>query len=179
MKKFLAISVIIAAMCSILQSEVSAETIRRIYNVPSNNYNYNSNINPYTNDLAQIEDYLYGKTYIKEAPENRLNRIEKSLFNRTYPSLNIAQRMNHALENYRDDYYNRNYLTQYYNNSTPAARLRNRFIGQPTGFTPSIINTPFGTSSFPGINQSYYGNRGWGYNNYIPANMGAGIRILN
>jgi len=87
--------------------------------------------------------------------------------------------MNHALENYRDDYYNRNYLSQYYNTSTPAARIRNRFIGQPTGFTPPIFNNMPSGTDFSSINQSSSSNRGYGYNNYVPANTGMGIHILN
>ncbi|MCM1338237.1 MAG: hypothetical protein NC191_01025, partial [Muribaculaceae bacterium] len=160
----------------------ATRTYSTIYNVPTgrSNYNYNyKNINPYTKDLARIEDYLFGKTYMGESAETRLNRIEKELFNKTYPSLNIAQRMNRALENYRDDYYNRNYLSQYYSNSlSPTARIRNRFTGQPTGFTPPIYTSPFG-SGFSGINQSFSSNRGYGYNNYIPANTGMGVHILN
>lgn len=178
MKNLLAISLILFMLSAVTQCANAAKrTISQVYNVPSNNYNY-SNINPYTNDLSKIEDYLFGRTYRSESPENRLNRIEKNLFNRTYSSLNIAQRMNHALENYRDDYYNRNYLTQYANNSTPSARIRNRFVGQPTGFTPPIMNMPFGPS-FSGFNQSFSSNRGYGYNNYIPANTGMGVHILN
>ncbi len=175
MKKFLAISFILAVTGFFLGANAATRTIRQVYNVPNQNYNY-SNINPYSNDLSKIEDYLFGRTYRGETPEARLNRIEKNLFNRTYPSLNIAQRMNNALENYRDDYYNRNYLTQYAN--TPTSRIRNRFVGQPTGFTPPIMNLPFGPS-FSGINQSFSSNRGYGYNNYIPANTGMGIHILN
>lgn len=179
MKKNLVIGLIIFAAMSITADTANARTVTRVYNVPNQNYNNYSNINPYTNDLSRIEDYLYGRTYRGETPENRLNRIEKTLFNKTYPSLHIAQRMNNALENYRDDYYNRNYLSQYYSNSTPATRIRNRFLGQPTGFTPQITNTPFGFSSMPGINSNYSHNRSYGYNNFVPANMGAGIHILN
>ena len=180
MKHFLTISFILVMLNAITQvANAATRTISQVYNVPTeNNYNYNyRNINPYSNDLSKIEDYLFGKTYRSESPENRLNRIEKNLFNRTYSSLTLAQRMNNALESYRDDYYNRNYLTQYANN-TPSSRIRNRFVGQPTGLTPPIMNLPFGPS-FSGINQSFSSNRGYGYNNYIPANTGMGVHILN
>ena len=55
----------------------------------------------------------------------------------------------------------------------------NRFIGQPTGFTPSIIDTPFGGSFSPAFSRGYTSNRGYGYNNSIPAMTRAGIRILD
>lgn len=152
-----------------------SKTVKRVYTVPNSSYS-----SPYCDDLDMIEEYLFGKTYYKEAPGLRLNRIEESLFNKTYPSLNIAQRMNRALENYRDDYYNRNYLTQFANTAGIGTRIRNRFIGQPTGFSPSVINTPFSSGNFmPGINYAGSHNRSYRYGNFVPANMGAGVTILD
>lgn len=140
----------------------------------------NNNTNSiYNNDLARVEDYLFGTTYRKESTASRLNRIERCLFNRNYANMNIAQRMNNILANYHgDEYYNRNYLADY-NRRTPAQRIMNRFIGQPTGFTPSIIDTPFGGSFSPAFSRGYTSNRGYGYNNSIPAMTRAGIRILD
>ena len=174
MKSFLVLTIAFATFVIFVQ-ESYAETVKRVYNIRQNNYN-----SPYSNDLDTIEEYLFGKTYYKEAPGLRLNRIEESLFNKSYPTMNIAQRMNRALENYRDDYYNRNTLTQFANSSNFGGRIRNRFIGQPTGFTPQIIQTPFSSGSFiPGINYGQASNRSYKYGNFVPANMGAGITILD
>jgi hypothetical protein len=166
MKKML--SVLILLNLTVLSAYC---TISKESNIPVQGYYYDKT-NPYANDLSLIEKYLYGKTYQNEIPSVRLNRIEKTLFNKTYSSLALAQRMNNALEAYRDDYYNKNYLTQYYTNSTPSARIRNRFIGYPTGFSPQVF-MPYG------INGNYATNRGYGYNNFLPANIGTGVHILN
>lgn len=155
--------------------------VSTVKNIPVNTYgNTYNNGNVYSNDLSIVEDYLFGRIYRNESTGSRLNRIERRLYRRNYASANTAQRMNNILSNYRDDYNNRNYLADYYSNRTPAQRIYNRFIGQPTGFTPSIINSPFGSNFFnPGFSSSYTGNRGYGYNNSIPAVTGAGIRILD
>lgn len=186
MKKLLAIGFTLFLFSSIVT--IAGATTVKTYSVgespdysmlnTKNNTNNTSAI--YNNDLARIEDYLFGTTYRKETTAARLNRIEKRLFNRNYASMNIAQRMNNILANYRgDDYYNRNYLADYYNKRTPAQRIMNRVIGQPTGFTPSIIDTPFGGSFSPTFSRGYTSNRGYGYNNSIPAMSRAGIRILD
>jgi hypothetical protein len=153
---------------------VSAQTrtVSQVYNVPVNTY-YSDN-NFYSKDLSRIEAYLYGRTYKNEIPTIRLNRIEKTLFNKTYSTLALAQRMNNVIEAYQDDYYNRNYLSQYYTKSTPTARLHNRFVGTPTGFSPQIF-----CPNYSGINGVYGTNRGYGYNNFVPANTGIGVRILD
>lgn len=173
MRKIIALTLLLSVFICIEACE--SRTVKRVYSVPNDTYS-----SPYCEDLDLIENYLYGKTYYKEAPGLRLNRIEESLFNRTYPTMNIAQRMNRALENYRDDYYNRNYLTQFANPQSFGRRIRNQFIGQPTGFTPPIINTPFASNGImPGINYAGSHNRSYRYGNHIPANMGAGITILD
>ena len=139
MKKLLAIGFtlfLLGTMCTV----ANATTVKTYSVGESPDYSMlnrtNNNTNSiYNNDLARIEDYLFGTTYRRETPASRLNRIERRLFNRNYANMNIAQRMNNILANYRqDDYYNRNYLADY-NRRTPAQRIMNRFIGQPTGFT--------------------------------------------
>ncbi|MBE7712516.1 MAG: hypothetical protein E7Z87_02085 [Cyanobacteria bacterium SIG26] len=171
MKKITVICLLLSFLLTIVSVDARIVRVARVDN---------SYCSPYQQDLEQMEDYLFGKVYSKEAPGLRLNRIENSLFNTTYPTMNIAQRMNRALENYRDDYYNRNYLTQYSGNSGVGRRFRNRFFGQPTGFTPPIMNMPFASGGFmPGMSYGNIHNRSYRYNNVVPANMGAGITILD
>lgn len=181
MRKTVVIGVILLSVSifTINGSEAATSKIKQIITGPaySNNDDYN---NVYNRDLSVVENYLFGTTFARENTTSRLNRIERRLFNQNYASMNLAQRMNNVLTNYRgNDYNNRNYLADYYNNTTPGQRIMNRFMGQPTGFTPQIMNTPYGTGYRPGYSSSYYGNRGYGYNNSIPAMTGAGIRILD
>lgn len=185
MKKILTIGFTLVLLTGILVT-ADATTVKTYSVGETPDYsmlNRSNNTNSiYNNDLARVEDYLFGTTFRKESPASRLNRIERRLFNRNYANMNIAQRMNNILANYRgEDYYNRNYLADY-NRRTPAQRIMNRFIGQPTGFTPSIIDTPltpFGGSFSPAFSRGYTSNRGYGYNNSIPAMTRAGIRILD
>ena len=76
-----------------------------------------------------------------------------------------------------------NKIEQEQYNRRPIQRVRNRIIGQPTGFTPSFMELPFGSSlgrGFgPGYNQSFGTNTGYGFLNSIPAMAGAGIKILD
>jgi len=165
-----------------IQSLTFAETkvITTRTPVRSNNVAYANSA--YNRDLSMVEDYLFGGSYADDTLASRLSRIERNLFGRVYSNMTNAQRMNNILANYRDDYNNKNYLADYYGtNRNPAQRILNRFLGQPTGLTPSIIGTPFDSyGSFPGgINKGYYSNRGYGYNNSVPASMGAGIHILD
>lgn len=134
----------------------------------------------YGNDLAAVEDYLYGKIYYNENLPSRLCRIEKSLFNRYFTTMTNAQRMNNILANYRNDYNNYS-ANRYSQNSSPAQRILNRFIGQPTGFTPPVMNLPFNDYGRPyGINRGFYNNRGsYVYNNEMPASGGFGVHILD
>ena len=159
-----------------LQSYATTKTVKTI--IPTANSGYETQL--YSKDLCAVEDWLFGTTYKKESIDSRLKRIERRLFNANYTNLDYTQRMNNIIANYRNDY-NRNYLTDTYGRTpTTAQRILNRFIGQPTGYTPPIVNTPFNDYGYPiGINRSYSGNRGYGFNNYIPANMGAGIHILD
>ncbi len=180
MRNILAISfIILLSMPLTINSADATSTVKKIIGTTPGSSSYTNNI--YNRDLIRIEKYLFGRIYSKESTVSRLNRIERHLFNRNYNSMNLAQRMNNILSNYReDDYNNRNYLADYYSNTTPAQRVFNRFVGQPTGFTPPITHTPFGSGSYrPGYSSSYYGNRGYGYQNSIPAITGAGIHILD
>lgn len=177
MNKILAISLVLLSF-TLAGGYVEAASYKVVKTTPAYN---NSTYNAYSNDLNHIESYLFNRTYRNENVNTRLNRIEKQLFNRSYSSMTTAQRMNNVLANYRDDYNNRNYLSNYYNNPTPRSRINNRIFGQPTGFTPQIINTPFGDNPYmtPGFSRGYTNNRGYGYRNVIPATSRAGITILD
>ncbi len=179
MNNFFTISVLLVGLLCI-GSPVLSRTVTVTKNV-NPYYGYNNYNNPaYCADLDRIEDYMFGRTYHRESTASRLNRIERRLFNKIYTSMNMADRMNNVLSNYRNNYdaYNRNYLSNFYDNSTPVSRIRNRLIGVPTGFSPQIYNAPFGSFGNNGINRSFTSNRGYGYRNDIPMTTGAGIHIL-
>ena len=98
--------------------------------------------------------------------------------------MNISQRMNNILANYRgEDYPQRYYNNSAYNTSSSNRiknRLINTFVGQPTGFSPEITNSPYINRFGPSYNRGYYGTNGWGYHNsYNPTFGGAGIHILH
>ena len=134
--------------------------------------------NIYKQDLSAVEEYLYGRTYSNDTLSNRFNRIEKTLFNRNFTALNVSQRMNNIIANYRKPAYGDGY---YSSAKTPAQWILNRFIGQPTGFTPPVMNSPYNEYGMPyGINRGYYNNRGgYTYNNEMPASAGFGVHILD
>ena len=146
--------------------------IRTIQNQP----NYNS---LYNDDLSLVEEYLFGGTYRSDTVQSRLNRIERKLFARCYPMLPLSQRMNNILANYGHNFNDRNYISDY--NKTPVQRFKNLFFGQPTGFTPPVMNLPFNDYGQPyGINRSFYNNRGSSaYSNESPASYGFGVHILD
>lgn len=176
--------IILVLMVISFYPQAEAYTVSRVKNVPTyNNYYYNGST-PYNADLTRIERYLFNSTYTNESDAARLNRIEKNIFNKTYSSMSAAQRMNNVLANYRGDYQG-NYYTPtsnngYYAPTTMKNRLLNSFVGQPTGYTPSITNSPYLNRFGPSYNRGYYGTNGWGYHNtFNPTMTGAGIHILD
>lgn len=163
-----------------IASYVEAVTVVKTQSAPKYNY-YDSRSDMFDYDLDRIERKLFRKTYSSNNLQVRLNRIERKVFNRCFPNWNPTRRLNHILANYRDD--DNSYIVQEQYNRRPIQRVRNRIIGQPTGFTPSFMDMPFG-SSFgrgfgPGYNQSFGTNTGYGFLNSIPAMTGAGIKILD
>lgn len=60
-------------------------------------------------------------------------------------------------------------------------KLRNAFIGQPTGYTtPVPMSSPYINSYGPSYMRGYYGTNGWrDHNVYNPVYSGAGIHILD
>ena len=168
--------VVIMLSLTILISPLGAQS--KVIRAISSLQNYDS---AYSDDIVLVEEYLFGGSYHNDTIPSRLARIERKLFGRCYPTMSAAQRMNNILANYREDYNDRNYLSDYYGvNRNPAQRILNRFLGQPTGFTPPVMNLPFNDYGRPyGINRSLYNNRGgYIYNNETPANTGIGIHIL-
>lgn len=173
MKKFIVYTLLLLIFA---QSEVFSDTrtVTTYTQVPSYG-NYNNNI--YNSDLTVIEEYLFGTSYKKENYLQRMNRIEKRIFNKIFTDITPTERMNNILANYRNDYYYNNYLPNN-RNKTFGERLMDRFIGYPTGYTPPVMNTPYNDYGYPiGINRGYTSNRGYGFHNYSPS-TGAGIHIL-
>lgn len=180
--------IILSLLCAILgagfYSKVEAYTVTHVKNVPNYGYGNYNNANPYHADLVRIERHLFNRAYLNDDNATRLSRIEKRLFNQTYSNMSISQRMNNALANYRgEDYSSNNYYAQnntYYPQNTIRNRLINTFVGQPTGFTPSITNSSYINRFGPSYNRGFYGTNGWGYHNsYHPTMTGAGIHILD
>lgn len=65
--------------------------------VADNNYN---NLN--FNKVTQAERTILGQTYENQHIGVRLNRLERSVFNRTYPQMSYEQRMNNIIINYKN-----------------------------------------------------------------------------
>lgn len=179
MKNLLILGCLISVLLANIQ-EAKAYTIKQVTNVPNQNYNY-SNENIYDEDLTRIEKYLFRRTYRQENNISRLNRIEQELFNKNYLSMPISQRMNNILANYRGDDYDNGYFSQNQSTKTSSQnRFRNNIIGQPTGMTPSILNSQYINKFGPSYNRGFYGNNGWGYHNvYRPTMTGVGVHILD
>lgn len=168
--------VILALLLTVPVCQAQKRTIRTYNQIPNTDY---SGYNTYSNDLIDVEEYLFGRNFRTDSLNYRLNRIENRLFNQNYSSMAPVDRVNNILLNYQDRYYN-NYLSNSRNPDTLAQKILNRFIGQPTGFTPPIMNTPYNGYGYPvGINRYNTSNRGYNYSNTVPANVGAGIRILD
>ena len=60
------------------------------------------------------------------------------------------------------------------------SKIKESFVGLPTGYTPSIAPSPYINNFGPSYMQGFYGSNGWNNHNvYNPVYSGAGIRILN
>ena len=184
MKNLLVLGFILSSII-ICASYVEAVTIVKTENAKNPRY-INNSTDMYDYDLDRIERYLFKKTYRNNNLQSRLNRIEKYLFNRSFQDWNNARRINHILANYRDNY-SRNYVADH-NSRRPVQRIKRQIIGQPTGFTPSVIDMPFGSGFFnngfgnsftPGYSQGFATNRGYGFINSLPAMTRSGITILD
>ena len=55
------------------------------------------------NRISQTEQTILGQTYENQRVDLRLERLEKNVFNRTYPRLSYEQRLNNIIINYRNN----------------------------------------------------------------------------
>lgn len=69
-------------------------------NTPAALRNYNQANNADYQKITQIENSLYGKNFAYQDILIRLSRIEKNIFNKTYPSLPLSQRVDNIVANY-------------------------------------------------------------------------------
>ena len=95
--------------------------------------------------------------------------------------------MNHILANYRNSY-SRNYAPYHSSSNGIIKRIKSNVVGQPTGFTQSIMDLPFGSGFINGGLGNPYGqgyaqdfatNKGYGFINSLPAMTRSGITILD
>ena len=101
----------------------------------SGTQNYSSNImsdadpfvkasNTNYSDIGQIEQSLFGRTYVTQSIPARLSRIEKSLFTTTYPNSTTAQRIDNIILNF-------NQLNKYPNISKHVlSRMETQILNQ-------------------------------------------------
>lgn len=146
---------------------------------------YQSEILP--RDLSALEKYAMNKTYFRENPIKRLERLEDLAFG-SIQSGDVESRY----KNVEAAILAR---PKYDTKRTPLGVLTNFFNGQPTGITPSIYDS-FGTNYMPAfdrfmhsmpndfgntrINQYSNGIFGNGYNIYRSnTGNGSSIRILD
>lgn len=156
-------------------TEAEAQTHTFTYNP----YEYKSQETVFDKDLNRVENYLFRRTFYNNNILTRLARIERKLFDRIYDDKNITSRVNHILANYQDNYYpNNDYVSNNTYKMTPRRFLRNAIIGQPTGFSPQVMNSPF-ESFVPQFSNAYQSPTGYSYNNSIPARAGVGLHILD
>lgn len=70
-------------------------TVNKLARNNYNNLNYNK--------VTQAEKRILGQTYENQHIGVRLNRLERTVFNRTYPQMSYEQRMNNIIVNYRNN----------------------------------------------------------------------------
>ena len=66
-------------------------TVTTFSRVPDNYYN---GYNAYSDDLINVEEYIFGRNFKNDTLISRLNRIENRLFNRVYSSMSPVNRVN-------------------------------------------------------------------------------------
>ena len=85
---------------------------------------------------------------------------------------------------YDDTYYNDNYYDKGNSYCAPKetvfTKIKNSFIGQPTGYTPQIEPSPYVNSYGPSYMRGFYGRNSWAdHNVYSPTVTGMGAHILD
>ena len=137
----------------------------------------------YSRDLNRIELELYGRIYSSDTDENRIKRIENTLYEKNFDNYSLSRRMNMILRDYAADMYQAQNGSMYCSpsNSGILSKLKNTLIGQPMGYTPPIIEpSPYLNTYGPSYMRGYYGTNGWrSHNSYNPIQTGAGVHILD
>lgn len=65
-------------------------------------------------------------------------------------------------------------------NTSIWTKIKDSFLGQPTGYTPPIMPSQYINNFGPSYMQGFYGSNGWNNHNiYNPIYSGAGVNILN
>jgi len=141
------------------------------------------NYSIYSRDLNRIELELYGKIYSSDSDENRIKRIENTLYEKNFDNYTLSRRMNMILQDYTADMYGSQDGAMYCSpsNNSILSKLKNTFIGQPMGYTPPVIEpSPYLNTYGPSYMRGYYGTNGWrSHNSYNPIYTGAGVHILD
>ena len=142
------------------------------------------------NKISEIEHRIYGQAFREQHILARLERLEKDIFNRTYPNSSIDQRVNNIIYTYKK---NAEIVQQNPNSNTSKLKkffnnLSGAMIGIPTGYTPPIYSDPYSTPYYSigtnGIGQhygqysDYYGKNGW-YRNNHGYGTGSGVHIID
>lgn len=185
MVKYLFICLLV--ICSCAQVKADTRYVTTSTPIPNSSYAYNYQDDYGSAKLAEIESSILGRHYIGQNIDLRLNRLEQTVFNRTYPNSTITQRIDNLVV-----YHNNNSGRFANNNNTinPVSSnnkvkgiingITSSFFGTPTGLTPPI--NPYysygsnGYGSNYGDYQDYYGNNGWyRKNNSIGNNTGVHI----
>ena len=124
-------------------------------------------------ELSALEKYTYNKTYTREYPLARLERLETSAFGAIQQG-NLSTRFKNvenallARENYSPNYYRTSRRNIWGN-------LADYFIGQPTGITPSITS-PYYQGYNPIYGQNYGNQR---YEQFSNGIFGGGYNLMN
>jgi hypothetical protein len=106
-------------------------------------------------DINRIEQSLFGKTYDGQGISTRLSRIEKSLFTTTYPNASDSQRIDNVISNF-------NQINKYPNISKGAlSKMESRFFSQnfpqvsPQRRIERLEQQVFGATQSGDINSRY------------------------
>ena len=112
-----------------------------------------------------------------------MNKLLLCLLTFSLLSLSASSQSYYNVQNfYPDDEYNMNDEDSYCapNNKSIWAKIKDSFLGQPTGYTPPILPSQYINNFGPSYMQGFYGSSGWNNHNiYNPIYSGAGVNILN